>query len=417
MALKNFNQLLQKYAELLVQAGINVQDGQTIVLNIDVDQAELARLITQEAYKQGAAHVIVKWSDDLISRQKMEHTPEEILTDVPQYKIDESLDMIDKEASRLSVRSSDPEIYAGLDNEKIAAVQKATGKAFIKQREATQANKVSWTVASAAGEAWAAKVFPDLDSSEEQVDALWDAIFQSVHLYEDDPVSYWQEKDQRLENLANQLNDYAFDALHYQAPGTDLTVGLPKNHLWGGAGSYNANGHRFIANMPTEEVFGAPDSKRADGTVVSTKPLSYAGVTIENMKFTFKDGEVVEVTAEKGQDVIQQLVDTDEGAKRLGEIALVPDSSPISQSGLTFYNTLFDENASNHLALGSAYAFSLEGGVDMSQEELAEAGLNRSQVHVDFMIGSDQMDVDGIKEDGSRVPIFRNGEWSEDLLK
>lgn len=414
--LENFDQLLKKYAQLLVQAGINVQDDQAVVLSIDVDQAPLARLITEEAYKAGAANVIVKWTDDQVSRQRMEHTPEEILTDIPQYKIDESEDLIDKGASRLSVRSSDPEVYAGLDNEKIAAVQKATGKALLKQREATQANQVSWTVASAAGPAWAAKVFPDLDTGEEQVDALWDQIFKSVHLYEDDPVAYWKEKDEKLTARADILNDHAFKELHYTAPGTDLVVGIPEKHLWSGAGSDNArNGQRFIANMPTEEVFGAPDAKHIEGQVVSTKPLSYAGVTIEGMTFTFKDGKVTDVSADKGEDVLKELISTDEGSKSLGEIALVPDSSPISQSGLTFFNTLFDENASNHLALGSAYAFSLEGGEEMSQDELKEAGLNRSQVHVDFMIGSDQMNVDGIKEDGSIIPIFRNGEWAEGL--
>lgn len=413
MTLENFDQLLRKYAQLLVQAGINVQAGQSVVLSIDVDQAPLARLITEEAYQAGAANVILKWSDDAIARQRMEHTPTEVLTDIPQYKIDESEDLIDKEASRLSVRSSDPDVYDGLDNEKIAAVQKANGKAFIKQREATQANKVSWTVAAAAGQAWAAKVFPDLESTEEQVDALWDQIFKSVHLYEDDPVAYWQEKDKKLEAHSAILNDHAFKELHYTAPGTDLVVGLPDNHLWSGAGSDNANGHRFIANMPTEEVFGAPDAHHVEGTVVSTKPLSYGGVTIEGMTFKFKDGEVIEVSADQGEEVLKELINTDPGAKRLGEMALVPDSSPISQSGLTFFNTLFDENASNHLALGSAYAFSLKGGEDMDCDQLEEAGLNRSQVHVDFMIGSDQMDVDGIKEDGTVIPIFRQGEWAD----
>jgi aminopeptidase len=342
----------------------------------------------------------------------MEHTPEDVLTDIPQYKVDESLDMIEKGASRLSVRSSDPDAYKGLDTSKIAAYQSASAKAFVEQRRATQANKVSWNVASAAGAEWAAKVFPDLETEEEQVDALWDAIFRSVHLYEDDPVAYWQEKDKILEEKATELNEEAFTTLHYRAPGTDLKVGLPKNHLWGGAGSFNARGERFIANMPTEEVFGAPDSTRIEGTVASTKPLSYGGVTIDGMSFTFEDGKVVDFSAEENEDVLKHLLETDEGAKSLGEVALVPDDSPISNSGLIFFNTLFDENASNHLALGSAYAFSIEGGESMSEEELKELGLNRSNIHVDFMIGSDQMDIDGIKEDGTRIAIFRNGDWA-----
>ena len=200
--------------------------------------------------------------------------------------------------------------------------------------------------------------------------------------------------------------------MHYTAPGTDLTVGLPANHRWEGAGSDNVRGERFMANMPTEEVFTAPDANRVDGVVRSTKPLSYAGTTILDMEFTFKDGKVVNVTAAEGEDVLKRLIATDEGAARLGEVALVPDPSPISQSGITFYNTLFDENASNHLALGSAYAFSLIGGTEMSEEELKAAGLNRSTVHVDFMIGSKDMDVDGVRADGSTVPIFRNGDWA-----
>ncbi|WP_019724610.1 aminopeptidase, partial [Enterococcus mundtii] len=278
-------------------------------------------------------------------------------------------------------------------------------------RKATQSNKVSWTVVAAAGKQWAAKVFPDLPE-EEQVDALWDEIFKTTRIYESDPVIAWKNHDEKLATKAEELNKEQFTALHYTAPGTDIVIGLPKNHLWEGAGSYNARDEKFMANMPTEEVFTAPDSHRVDGYISSTKPLSYAGTTITGMKFTFKDGKVVDFSAEQGQEVLAKLLDTDEGARRLGEVALVPDPSPISQSGIIFYNTLFDENASNHLALGSAYAFSVQGGTEMTDEELAAAGLNRSQTHVDFMVGSDKMDIDGIREDGSRVPIFRNGDWA-----
>ena len=200
--------------------------------------------------------------------------------------------------------------------------------------------------------------------------------------------------------------------MHFKAPGTDLVVGLPKGHIWDGAGAVNSRGEIFVANMPTEEVFSAPDANRVDGVVVSSKPLSYAGEIIDGMEFHFKDGKIVKASAEKGEEVLLKLLEQDEGATRLGEIALVPDESPISQSGLTFFNTLFDENASNHLALGSAYAFSLEGGTEMTREELNAAGLNESNIHVDFMIGSDKMDIDGIKEDGTTIPVFRNGTWA-----
>ncbi|MGX7393403.1 aminopeptidase [Carnobacterium mobile] len=412
MVLPNFDELLNKYAYAIVKTGINVQKGHTVILQTDVDQAPLARLITKKAYELGAKEVIVKWSDDIVNREQFIGTPQDVLTDIPQYKIDESLDMIAKGASRISLRSSDPDALAGVDGEKVAAYQAAVGKALSEQRKATQANKVSWVVAAAAGAKWAAKVFPDLATEEEQVDALWDAIFKAVHMYDADPIATWEQKDVTLNEKADELNKEQFSALHYTAPGTDLTVGLPANHRWEGAGSDNVRGERFMANMPTEEVFTAPDANRVDGVVRSTKPLSYAGTTILDMEFTFKDGKVVNVTAAEGEDVLKRLIATDEGAARLGEVALVPDPSPISQSGITFYNTLFDENASNHLALGSAYAFSLIGGTEMSEEELKAAGLNRSTVHVDFMIGSKDMDVDGVRADGSTVPIFRNGDWA-----
>lgn len=412
MVLPNFKENLEKYAELLVSTGINVQEGQTVVLSIDVNQAHLARLITKAAYARGAKKVIVKWADDELSRLDYTHQELDVLTEVPDYKIAEMNYLIDEGASRISVRSSDPDAFAKIDPEKIAETRKANSKAMRPMMEVTQANKISWLVAAAAGEEWAAKVFPDLETSEEQTDALWDAIFQSVHLYEDDPIAYWETKVNTLQNKADELNKENLTALHFTGPGTDLVVGLPKAHRWEGAGSTNARGEVFVANLPTEEVFSAPDANRVDGVVVSTKPLSYGGSIIEGMEFTFKDGKVTKVTAEKGEDVIKKLILQDEGASRLGEVALVPDESPISQSGLTFYNTLFDENASNHLALGSAYAFSLVGGTEMTREELNAAGLNESNTHVDFMIGSDQMDIDGIKEDGSRIPVFRNGTWA-----
>ena len=412
MTLENFNENLKKYARLIAETGVNVQDNHTVVLQISVDQAPLARLITEEAYRLGAAEVIVQWSDETIQREFLAHAATDRIENVPQYKIDQTDDWIAKGASRISVVSSNPDALAGVDAQRVAAFQAANGKALVNLRKATQANKVSWTVVAAASEGWAAKVFPELATSEEQVDALWNEIFKTTRIYEENPVIAWDIHDKKLQEKAAELNEQQFTALHYTAPGTDLTIGLPKNHLCEGAGSYNARGEEFMANMPTEEVFTAPDSRRVDGYVSSTKPLSYAGTIISGMKFTFKDGKVVDFSAEQGEEALKNLLAIDEGAKHLGEVALVPDPSPISQSGLIFYNTLFDENASNHLAFGSAYAFNLQGGTEMSEEELAEAGLNRSQTHVDFMVGSDKMNIDGIKEDGTIVPVFRNGDWA-----
>ncbi|HFI0501505.1 TPA: aminopeptidase [Streptococcus suis] len=412
MVLPNFKENLAKYAKLLVSTGINVQPGHTVQLTIAVDQAELARLIVKEAYALGAAEVLVNWSDDVIARERLVNVDVERLEQVHPQRVTEMNYLLEHKSSRLVVLSDDPGAYDGVDPEKLSRSARAISQALNPMRQATQANKISWTLGAASGLEWAKKVFPNAASDEEAVDLLWDQIFKTCRIYEEDPIKAWEEHEARLVAKAKVLNDEQFVKLHYTAPGTDLVLGMPKNHLWEAAGSINAQGEKFIANMPTEEVFTAPDYRVADGYVTSTKPLSYNGNIIEGIKVTFKDGEIVDVTAEKGDEVMKKLVFDNAGARGLGEVALVPDKSPISQSGVTFFNTLFDENASNHLAIGQAYAFSIEGGTEMSQEELKEAGLNRSDVHVDFMIGSNKMNIDGIREDGTRVPIFRDGEWA-----
>ncbi|MFH0357390.1 aminopeptidase [Streptococcus sp. A27] len=412
MVLPNFKENLAKYAKLLVSTGINVQPGHTVQLTIGVEQAELARLIVKEAYAHGAKEVLVNWLDDVIARERLVNVDVELLEQVHPQRITEMNYLLERKASRLVVLSEDPGAYDGVDPEKLSRNARALSQALNPMRQASQANKISWTLGAASGLEWAKKVFPNAASDEEAVDLLWDQIFKTCRIYEEDPIKAWEEHEARLVAKAKVLNDEQFVKLHYTAPGTDLVLGMPKNHLWEAAGSVNAQGEKFIANMPTEEVFTAPDYRVADGYVTSTKPLSYNGNIIEGIKVTFKDGEIVDVTAEKGDEVMKKLVFDNAGARGLGEVALVPDKSPISQSGVTFFNTLFDENASNHLAIGQAYAFSIEGGTEMSQEELKEAGLNRSDVHVDFMIGSNKMNIDGIREDGTRVPIFRDGEWA-----
>lgn len=412
MVLPNFKENLAKYAKLLVSTGINVQPGHTVQLTIGVEQAELARLIVKEAYAHGAKEVLVNWLDDVIARERLVNVDVELLEQVHPQRITEMNYLLERKASRLVILSEDPGAYDGVDPEKLSRNARALSQALNPMRQASQANKISWTLGAASGLEWAKKVFPNAASDEEAVDLLWDQIFKTCRIYEEDPIKAWEEHEARLVAKAKVLNDEQFVKLHYTAPGTDLVLGMPKNHLWEAAGSVNAQGEHFIANMPTEEVFTAPDYRVADGYVTSTKPLSYNGNIIEGIKVTFKDGEIVDVTAEKGDEVMKKLVFDNAGARGLGEVALVPDKSPISQSGVTFFNTLFDENASNHLAIGQAYAFSIEGGTEMSQEELKEAGLNRSDVHVDFMIGSNKMNIDGIREDGTRVPIFRDGEWA-----
>ena len=412
MVLENFDQLLSKYADLIIHKGINVQEGDYVQINADIEIAPLVRLLTQSAYKSGAQKVIIKWVDDEITRINYTYMSPETLQEVPQYEVDEASHLLDKRAKRIALRSSNPNALKGIDPKKISTANLARSKALEFVRNATQANVVSWVVAAGAGKEWAKLIFPNLATSEEQVDALWDQIFKTTRVYEEDPIKAWDEHEARLQEKANFLNDQQFDALHYSGPGTDLTVGLPKNHIWESAGSHNQDGQVFIANMPTEEVFTAPDYRRADGVIVSSKPLAYGGTVIDGMTFTFENGEIIKVTAEEGQETLQNLIFDNEGSKSLGEVALVAHKSPISQSGLTFYNTLFDENASNHLAVGQAYATSLQGGTQMTGDQLKEAGLNRSNVHVDFMVGNEFMDIDGISADGRRVPIFRQGEWT-----
>ena len=411
MTIANFEEKLQKYAELIVKVGVNVQPGQEVVLYINVDQQHLAHLIVKEAYKAGAGKVMIKWSDTFAQREFLEHASDEFLENVPEFAKEEAQYIADHRCCRISMMSEDPGAFGGIDQKRVAAYQSANGKALMPVRQATQNNDLSWTVVAAASPAWAERVFPDL-KGEAAVDRLWEEIFKTTRIDREDPIQAWKDHDTKLHEKEDWLNKEQFSALHYTSPRTDLTIGLPENHVWEGGGSKNAAGIEFMANMPTEECFTAPDNRRIDGYVTSTKPLSYAGNILENMKFTFKDGKVVEATAEKGQAVLDHLLETDEGVRSLGEVSLVPDPSPISQSGITFFNTLFDENASDHLALGAAYPFNVQGGTKMSKDQLKAKGINFSQAHVDFMVGSADMNIDGIKKDGTIVPVFRNGDWA-----
>lgn len=411
MTLSNFNESLKKYAELAVDIGVAVKPGDTVYVQISVDQAQLARLIVAAAYQRGAAEVQVQWFDDVLKRLDMAHMADERLFNIPAFVKGQFDYWVDHQAKRITVVSSDPDNLAGIDSNRIAKYQEAFAKAYKRLMEAISSMSISWTIIGAASPRWAQKVFPDAATSEEATERLWEAIFKTTRIDQPDPEAAWKAHDQKLREKAAWLNNEQFDQLHYMAPGTDLVVGLPKNHIWEGAGAFNPRGEEFMANMPTEEVFTAPDFRRIDGTVVSTKPLSYGGNILEDMHFTFKDGQIVEAHAKQGDDVLQNLLKTP-GARSLGEVSLVPDPSPISQSGLIFFNTLFDENASDHMALGQAYPFSVKDGVAMTNEQRAAAGLNQSPTHVDFMMGSAAMNIDGIKPDGTIIPIFRNGDWA-----
>lgn len=388
-----------------------VKPGDTVYVQISVDQAQLARLIVAAAYQRGAAEVQVQWFDDVLKRLDMAHMADERLFNIPAFVKGQFDYWVDHQAKRITVVSSDPDNLAGIDSNRIAKYQEAFAKAYKRLMEAISSMSISWTIIGAASPRWAQKVFPDAATPEEATELLWEAIFKTTRIDQPDPEAAWKAHDQKLREKAAWLNNEQFDQLHYMAPGTDLVVGLPKNHIWEGAGAFNPRGEEFMANMPTEEVFTAPDFRRIDGTVASTKPLSYGGNILEDMHFTFKDGQVVEAHAKQGDDVLQNLLKTP-GARSLGEVSLVPDPSPISQSGLIFFNTLFDENASDHMALGQAYPFSVKDGVAMTNEQRAAVGLNQSPTHVDFMMGSAAMNIDGIKPDGTIIPIFRNGDWA-----
>lgn len=407
----NFEQQLANYAELAVKVGVNIQPNQILFITASTDATEFVRLVTEVAYDAGARQVIVDFSDDVVSRLRFEKAPADSFSEFPEWKVMEREQLAAKGAAFMSIMSQSPDLLQGIDPSRIGDFQKASGLALDKYRQDMQADKFSWTVIATPSQAWAAKVFPQLTAAE-QIPALWDAIFKAVRANTDNPVQSWIDHDKTLHKKVDYLNKKRYKQLHYRAPGTDLTVDLPVGHIWCGAGSDNVKGDSFMANMPTEEVFTVPHKTGVNGYVSSTKPLSYSGNIIDNFKITFKDGRVTEISAEQGEEVLQRLIDTDEGAKHLGEVALVPHASPISQSNVLFYNTLFDENASNHFALGSAYAFCLEGGKTMTREDLAKNGLNQSITHVDFMVGSESMDIDGVLEDGTTEAVFKNGNWA-----
>lgn len=408
----NGNEQLEKYAKLIVQIGVNVQPGQPVFITGAVEQANLVRAVANQAYEAGASNVHVEWTDDKLSRLKYMKAAEEVFSNYPQWEADKRMQFSQKNGAFISIVSDSPDNLSGVDSNRISAYQKASGTGLMEFRRAMQADKFSWTVVAAAGSEWAKKVFPQATSQQEAIDLLWKAIFAAVRLDAADPVQAWQEHNDTLHAKAIALNKYHFKKLHYRAPGTDLTIELSDKHLWVSAGSENEQGHTFMANMPTEEVFTVPLRNGTNGYVSSTKPLSYGGNVIDNFKITFEEGRIVKYEAEQGEEYLAKLVEIDEGSHYLGEVALVPHRSPISQSGVLFFNTLFDENASNHLAIGSGYAFNIDGGKTMTQDELAANGVNASITHNDFMIGSGDMDIDGIGQDGTVIPVFRKGEWA-----
>ncbi|MGN7296490.1 aminopeptidase [Ferdinandcohnia sp. SAFN-114] len=409
--MSTFEQMLEKYADLAVRVGVNVQQGQNLLINAPISAVEYVRKVVKKAYEAGARNVYVEWNDDEITRTRFDLAPDEAFLDYPMWKAKGMEELAENGAAFLSIISSNPDLLKGVNPERIANANKTAGQALEKYRNYSQADKVSWSVIAVPSESWAEKVFPDL-SSAEQVEKLWEAIFQATRVDTENPVQAWKDHNATLHAKVEYLNKKKYKKLHYTAPGTDLMVELPEGHVWIGGGGENEQNIQFVANMPTEEVFTVPAKEGVNGYISSTKPLNYGGSLIDNFTLTFENGRIVDVKAEAGEDTLKRLVETDEGSHYLGEVALVPHSSPISQSKILFYNTLFDENASNHFAIGNAYAFCIEGGKTMSREELVIKGANSSITHVDFMVGSGEMDIDGITTDGTIEPVFRKGDWA-----
>lgn len=407
----DFQTKLNNYAELLVKVGVNVQKGQTVVLNISIELPELARAIVKKAYEAGAYKVKVNWSDDEVSRIHYDMASEESFLDVPKHTAAERIEQAENGAAFITIKSDDPDLLAGVSSQKIINANRTLSTALTRFRQLTQSFKVSWSLGAAPSKGWAAKVFPDFPE-DQQIAKLWDVIFQMVRADQPDPVGAWEKHIATLKEKSNYLNQKQYKKLRYVAPGTDLTMELPENHIWLGGNKENEKGVWFVPNLPTEEVYSAPLRTGVNGKVSSTKPLSYSGNIIDNFTFTFENGRVIDVTAEKGEETLKGLVNMDEGAHYLGEVALVPHHSPISDSGVLFYKTLFDENASCHLAIGSAYSACIEGGTEMTPEQLNEHGLNTSTVHTDFMIGSAELDIYGVTADGTEEPVFKKGNWA-----
>lgn len=408
----NFQKKLNDYANLLVKVGINLQPGEPLVISSPIEGVEFVRLIARNAYEAGASEVHVNWNDEVLTKLKYENAPMEVFENFPVWFGDGLVHYAKKGAGFISISAQDPELLKEIDPKKIAANNKSSALVLKEWRKYTMNDINSWCVVSIPTKSWAKRVFPNV-SENEAVEKLWDAIFNATRMNLEDPVAAWNDHIKTLEKKVAFLNEKNFKELHYTSSnGTDLKVQLPKGHIWAGGGGNNAKGTYFVANMPTEEVFTMPLKTGVNGVVYSTKPLNYGGKLIDEFKLIFENGKVVDFDAKVGKDVLADLLDIDEGAKYLGEVALVPFSSPISQSNIVFMNTLFDENASCHFAFGKAYPTNIKGGENMNDEELEANGVNNSLTHVDFMIGSSDLSIVGETYDGEKIIVFENGNWA-----
>lgn len=405
-----FAKNLERLAEVAVRVGLGLAPGQELVMTCTLDAVPLARLITQHAYKAGGKLVNTLYSDEESALLRFRYAPDASFDTAPAWLYEGMAAAYRNGSARLAITGNDPSLLSKEDPEKVGRLNRATSKAYRPALEYISRHDINWTIVSSATPAWASAVFPEL-SEDQAIERLWHAIFAASRADQADPVAAWKKHDANLHARADRLNEKRYSALHFRGPGTDLRVGLSDGHLWLGGGTTAHNGKYCIPNMPTEEVFTTPHKDHVEGHVTSTKPLSHMGTMIEGISVSFKGGKIVEAHASKGEQVLKQMIETDEGARRLGEVSLVPHSSPIAASGLLFLNTLFDENAACHIALGKAYSSCLKDGDTLTPEQLAARGANDSLIHVDWMIGSNHIDVDGITASGEEEPVMRLGEW------
>jgi aminopeptidase len=413
----SFDRLLDQYAELAIRVGLNLRPGQRLVITdirrggVPLETAPLVRRLAEHAYRAGSPLVHVLWRDDPLTRARFEHAPRDSFGEYPDWIARGLLEHVRSGGVILSILAADADLLKDQDPSLVASVQKLAWEKNKELSERMTHNTVNWLVIPAPYPGWATKVFPALPPGE-AVARLWEALFRVCRLDRPDPIPAWREHIRQLAARCSYLNGRRYRALRFTGPGTDLTVGLPDGHLWESARFVSQQGVEYTANLPTEEIFTLPHHSRTEGTVTSTRPLNYGDSVIDGFRLRLSGGRVVEAAAAKGEAVLHGLLEADEGARRLGEVALVPHSSPISQSGLTFYNTLLDENCASHIALGEAYRSSLKAGEGMSDPEFAAAGGNLSLIHVDFMVGSGDVDVAGLTGSGASEPVMRRGEWA-----
>lgn len=408
--MKDLKPYLEKYAKLAVQVGINLKEKEGLIITSTTDGLELSRLIAKEAYLAGAKHVELVLNDDEFGLMRYRYGKDFVFDSYPEWKVTNTRDIYEDNYHHVFVISPNPELLKEVDPEKVKTSQKIASQAVAPVMKYRMTGITKWVIVAVPSVGWAKSIFKD-DSDEVAVEKLWDYIIKATRLDHEDPVASWETHDQNLKKYENFLNESDFEKVLLKGPGTDLEVYLADDHHWIGGSNDSNEGVAYMANIPTEEVFTTPHAYKVNGTLRATKPLSVNGNLVEDFGFVFKDGKVVDFYAEKGYETLDNLMKNDEGAVRLGEIALVQDDSPISNTKILFNNTLFDENASVHFALGRAYGYAIKNGTTMSQEELDKKGANFSLIHVDFMVGGPELDITAYKKDGTEVALFRNGNW------